>query len=143
MFEHRSDFDVCPRAYLLDPKMIKTMADIEYHDKSTLHSIERFRDAIKQLEEYRMLLYERVKVLQTATYKRRLKLERDPNWSGKKYYNVRIVKDYGGDIGEIKELAERYPGTERHKAIKRFEELKKQYPGIETVKDIERRNWER
>ena len=49
--------------------------------------------------------------------------------------------DNGGNVETI--IQETYPGTERHKAIKRFEALKKEYPGAKAIKDIEKRNWER
>jgi len=143
MFEYRSDAELGARVYLLNPNTMKTMKDIEEAERSALHGIERLQNAINKIGEYRMMLYERVKVLQTANYKRILKLVRDPNWSGKKYYNVSIVKDYGGDIGEVRESHERYVGAERAKAFKRFSELKKQNPGIEVFQDTEKRTWEK
>lgn len=143
MFEYRTDAELGARVYVLHPKSMKTMKDIQDAEASALKGIQRLQDAIKEIEEYRMMLYERVQVLQTASYKRILKLVRDPSYNGKKYYNVSIVKDFGGDIGEVRELYERFMGTERSAAFKRFAELKKQYPGIEVMQDTDKRKWEK
>jgi hypothetical protein len=40
-------------------------------------------------------------------------------------------------------LAETYPGTERNKAIVRYNELCKQYPQAEHVKNIDKARWEK
>ncbi len=143
MFEHRTDEEIGRSTYVIAPKTMKTMKDIQTWDGYALRGIEEHEAAIKELKQYRMMLYERVQELETAAYTRRLKLIREPHWQGKKYYNVSVVKDYGGDIGEITELTERYPGNERSKAFKRFAELKKQYPGIDIVQDTEKRGWEK
>lgn len=128
--------------YLLHPAKL-TADRIPWNDESAARIIAQCESTIEVLKEYRQALAERYATLQTAAYKLRLELKRNPNYSGNGVnYYVTIYKTYD-DGTEVIELNEHYKGKQRREALVRFEELKKQRPGIETVKDIERKNWER
>ena len=130
------------RGYLVKPDKL-TQERIRGFDNSAAGIIARCEETIAALKEYRQALAERYAMLQTAPYKLRLELKRDPGWRGRGVdYYVTIYRTYE-DGTEVMELNEHYEGKQRREALARFEELKKQRPGIETVKDIERRSWER
>ena len=130
------------RGYLVKPDKL-TQERIRGFDNSAARLIERCEEVIAALKEYRQALEERYATLQTAPYKPRLELKRDPGWRdrGVDYY-VTIYRTYE-DGTEVMELNEHYTGKQRREALARFEELKKQRPGIAIMKDIEKRSWER
>lgn len=129
-------------AYLTRPDKL-TADRIPWNDKYAAETIARCELLAAQLKEYRQALAERYAMLQTAPYKLRLELKREPGWRGRGVdYYVNIYRTYE-DGTEVMELNEHYQGKQRREAMSRFEELKKQRPGIEIVKDIERRSWER
>ena len=121
---------------------IKTIKD---HDKWTVEEIEGLRQFADMLEEYRRTLYKRAQEFYSSPYSMRLTLTRRVDiWSGKKFYDVKLLKVYDlENAAPEKILEETYPGTERRQAFKRFEELKKQHPNIETIIDTAKKHWEK
>lgn len=126
---------------MCDPKTLDTANRIIYYDKNAAEAIERCKEAIKDLEEYRQELAQRYAVLETMMFCERLELIRYKAWKGAVTYHVNIIRTYE-DKTEVEILKESFSGKERQKAFKRFEEIKKQRPGIKTVIDVEKRKWE-
>lgn len=111
-------------------------------DKRAERDIKELLQLVSDLREYRQALAARYASLETMSYQLKLELERRSNYNGKKFYDVRITRTYE-DGSMVKEFEESYPGTERHKALARYEELKKQRPGIDCTKDIAKKSWEK
>lgn len=126
--------------HLLHPDKLTTVA-IKQNDADAERIIKEMQETIAALQDYRCALADRYAALSTAPYKLRLELERRHEGfrPSKIYYYVRIRKIYE-DGTESVEQSERFTGTERRKAIARFETLKKERAGIEILKDIEKRS---
>ena len=75
-------------------------------------------------------------------YEIRLDLTREARFDGKVWYHLKLYKLYE-DGTKQQELAENYPGKERHKVLARYKALCKERPGITATLDIARRAWER
>lgn len=125
-----------------DPKTLDTAKRIVYYDKNAAEAIDRCKEAIKNLEEYRQELAQRYAMLETMLFSDRLELIRYRAWKGAVTYHVNIIRTYE-DKTEVEILKESFSGKERKKAFERFEALKKQRPGIKTVIDVEKRKWEK
>ena len=124
---------------------IETFGRVQQADKDAQEKIALLYAWIELLKEYRQTLYARAQELCAAEYTMKLTLHRRIEYrTKKKYYIVSLIKIINApNTNPISLRHEEFNGTERHKAIKRFEELKKQYPNIETEKDIEKSKWER
>lgn len=137
--------DITISLYYPKPHHIKELSQVKYYDGRAVEDIERFKDLISLLEQYRTDLYKRAQQFLTSDYKMRLSLVREIQaWTNKKIYRIEVCKIY--DVPNAKPetlISETFAGTERHKAFARFEELKKLYPNIETVKDIDKKFWEK
>lgn len=129
--------------YFTRADKIDTAKRITDMDKRAAIDIAELEELITDLKAYRQTLAARYAELETMPYKCRLELERQRRYSdGKVHYYIRIVKMYE-DGTSVDDLSETYAGTERQKALDRYEELKKQRPGIEAIKDITKASWER
>lgn len=137
-----TEAEVCIRDYLIRPDKLDTTQRIKDYDKSAADTIQRCRELIEDLGQYRQALAHRYAELETMSYKLRLEIERQKRYDNKVKYYIRLVKSYE-DGSEITVLNEVYQGTERSQALKRFEELKKSRPGIDAVKNIEKGYWEK
>ncbi|MEL4859812.1 hypothetical protein AAEU42_01020 [Pseudoflavonifractor phocaeensis] len=117
--------------------------EVAYRDDVAARDIESARQLIADLTEYRKALAARYAQLATMPYTLRLELIRENRYyqNNKKWYWLRIVRRYE-DGTEAKELEERYPGPQRHKAFARFRSLQKERPGIEIHQDTDKRPWE-
>ena len=133
------------RFYYRRADKIESFERVQQADKDAQEKITELETWIELLKEYRQTLYERAQELCAADYSMKLTLRRRvDSWHNKRYYDITVVKVISASNARpIEILSEEYSGTERHKALKRFEELKKQYPNIETEKDIEKSKWER
>ena len=131
--------------YFTRADKIETFDRLQKADKDAQEKIEELQTWIEFLKEYRQTLYSRAQEFCAATYSMKLTLRRRIDYySNKKYYEIKILKTISApNACPLVILFEEYSGTERHKAIKRFEELKKQHPNIETEKNIEKSKWER
>lgn len=124
-----------PASLLLD--------DVARRDSMAAQDIEEARQLITDLTEYRRALAARYAQLATMPYTLRLELTREVRYyQNKKWYWLRIVRRYE-DGTQAKELEERYPGPERHKAFARFRQLQKERPGIEVYQDTDKGKWEK
>lgn len=92
--------------------------------------------------EHRVALSERYNEIQSLPYTLSLSLVRHCCYDNRKFYYVRIDRTYSNGAVE-RVLCEEYKGTDRHKAIKRFQRLQKSHPGINATMDIKKRSWER
>ena len=129
--------------YFTRADKLDTAKRIADADKYAAQDIAELEELIADIKAYRQTLAARYAELDTMPYTYRLELERDRRYRDSKvYYYVRLVKIYA-DGTTLNELSEEYSGTERKKAIERFEEIKRQRPGIEAVKDIAKSAWEK
>ena len=137
--------DITISLYYPKPHHIKELSQVKYYDGRAVEDIERFKDLISLLEQYRTDLYKRAQQFLASDYKMRLSLVREiQTWTNKKTYHIEICKIY--DVQNAKPetlISETFAGPERHKAFARFEELKKLYPNIETIKNIDKKFWEK
>lgn len=131
--------------YFTRADKIETFDRVQQADKDAQDKITSLYTWIELLKEYRKTLYARAQELCAADYSMKLTLRRRIEYkTKKKYYIVSLIKIINApNTNPIALRYEEFNGTERHKALKRFEELKKQYPNIETEKDIEKLKWER
>lgn len=120
---------------------MKTVLDA---DKRAAEKINELLEMAELLKEYRQSLFERSQLIAGANYRLRLTLRREiHSYESRKFYRVELAKIFDRqDIEPETVLSERYAGTERHKAIKRFEDLRKSHPGIDVEKDIAKKQWE-
>ena len=70
-------------------------------------------------------MFEHIQKLSSSQYSLELSLIRHKDYYGKVFYYITLSKIFP-EIGNQDIIQETYPGTERHKAIKRFEALKKE-----------------
>lgn len=146
LFRRGGDYsDITISLYYPKPHHIKELSQVKYYDSRAVEDIERFKDLISLLEQYRNDLYKRAQQFLASEYNMRLSLVREvQTWTNKKIYRIEVCKVY--DVPNAKPetlISETFAGAERHKAFARFEELKKLYPNIETVKDIDKKFWEK
>lgn len=125
----------------------EVVADIDtikkYYDYAQ-RDITYLQTAINRMQEYRSKLYEHAQKLATAEYTLRVSIRREKRYyrDNKVYYYINIAKVFPG--AEIESIsAETYPGTERNKAIAKYNELCKQYPQAEHIKNIDKARWEK
>lgn len=128
--------------YITDPAKLDTADRIIHRDRAAAQSIAEMEKYIEDLKEYRRALAARYAELETMTYILELELKRCPYWKGGITYEINIYRRYS-DGCTVSDLREVYPGSERHKAFKRFEELKKSRPGITITVDTAKKHWER
>ena len=145
MFEYHPEEELHVRVWLQAPSTRQTMEEVQSADGSALRAIQEAEELIAQLKQYRLDLAARAQRLSVAPYTHRLELTREHHYYGNRiYYYVTLYKVYiDSALGEVVEQNTKYPGTERHTAIKDFETIKKSRPGIECRVDIERRGWEK
>lgn len=145
MFEYRTVEEIRARVFLIAPHTINTVDELKNKDNVAAGAIADAERMIETLKGYRLSLYERMQQLESTPYKRVLTITRERRGynPAKVFYYVAINRVYDGEIAKTEEMRETFPGTERHKALKRFAELQKQNPGIEAAKDIEKAAWER
>ena len=96
------------------------------------------------MKEHRKALYEHTQQLQELDNHLQLKLKRERRYDNKVHYYVTVKRIYPANERMYNDIInEHYDGSDRSKAIKRYEQLKKEYPGIESIKDIEKGRWEK
>lgn len=136
----------CIRIYatLYNYEDVADIDTIKNYDKYAADDISQLAAAIGRLQEYRRRLYEHAQKLATAEYTLQVSIKREKRYyrDNKVYYYINIAKVFPG-IGTETILAETYPGTERNKAIVRYNELCKQYPQAEHIKSIDKARWEK
>ena len=131
--------------HLKYPGKIDTLDNLKYYDSTAARDIIELQEKIEFLKQYRADIAERSQAFFAANYTLLLSLKREKNYySGKVYYTIKIEKIFdNATIAPETVYENRFPGTERHAALKVFEALKKQYPGIKYEKDIEKKHWEK
>lgn len=136
----------CIRIYanMYNYEAVADIDTIKKYDDYAKNDIIHLQTAINRMQEYRSKLYEHAQKLATAEYTLQVSIKREKRYyrDNKVYYYINIAKVFPG-IGVEPILAETYPGTERHKAIARYNELCKQYPKAEHVKNIDKARWEK
>jgi hypothetical protein len=120
------------------------MKDLSSYSRRATEAINEAAELIKTLQEYQQALYARSQEILNTNYHLFLFLERTFNrYDNTKQYIITICKRFeGNNVADEEILREKYPGKERHKALKRFEELKKEYPNIDNDMDIAKKHWE-
>lgn len=144
-WNHNGECEYHSHFYFTKAEKLDSLERILFHDRSAAEKIKDAENMIAVLKEYRQSLFERSQIITAANYHLRLTLTREVHYyDKKKYYQIEIAKIFDRkDIAPESILSERYEGTERHKAIKRYEELRKSHPGIESEMDIAKKHWEK
>lgn len=136
----------CIRIYanMYNYEVVADIDTIKKYDDYAQSDITYLQAAINRMQEYRSKLYEHAQKLATAEYTLQVSIKREKRYyrDNKVYYYINIAKVFPG-IGTEPILAETYSGTERNKAIARYNELCKQYPQAEHVKSIDKARWEK
>ena len=121
--------------WLTVPENSRSFEEVRRQDDKAARLIAECEHLITQLREYRQDLAKRYNDLATMPSKESIELQRYKPYCGNVEFYIRHWTTYSdGTKAETK--TERFPGKERHKAIKRFAELQKQFPGIETKSNI-------
>lgn len=130
--------------YFLQADDMNDTARIQNYDENAARLIRDCETVISRLTAYRVSLAERYGYLSTAPSVPVICLERDRNaYSGKVFYYLRFLRRFLEDGTEVEERKEKYPGTERWKAISDFNAYVKAHPGITAVMDIDKKRWEK
>lgn len=136
----------CIRIYanMYNYEEVANINTIKDYDRYAVNDIAALQAAIDRLQEYRRGLYEHAQRLTTAAYTLTVSIRREKRYydNNRVYYHINVDKVFPG-IGTETILAETYPGTERNKAIARYNELCKQYPQAEHIKSIDKARWEK
>ena len=123
-----------------DFKECADMNKLARYENYAQREIERLKDTIESIEQYRRELCEHAQRIASMPYRRRLSIKR---YKGNSVtFTIEILRIYENDL-TARELLEVYTGKDRAKALSRFEQLKKENNGIESVKDIAKGSWER
>ncbi len=131
--------------YIQKPDKIKSTLDCANADKTAKDEIEFLKQKIEFLQIYRTELYKRYQEINSATYHKRITIERQRQYYENKvfyYVTVESVPDRA-DVETRVLRRDRFEGKQRHEALKLFQTLCKCYPQAEIVKKIEKSKWER
>lgn len=139
---YKSDNYLERRCYVADPEKQTDLKHIQWLDKQAAEYIAAYASTLEKVKEYRAALAARYAELVSMPYRMQLELKRHKQYQGPVTYWLRLNRVYEDGHTET-EQETKYPGTERHKALKAFEAMKKQRPGIEVIKDIEKGRFER
>ena len=135
----RKDADLSIRVYLTDPESITSLDTIARYDKAAGEQIKSAHALIDKLTAYRAACAERYSYISTAPTVPVIKLTRQRNYYQKKVYYYLTVYRRDVNTGEEIEVEQtKYPGTQRHEALKDFADYIKSHPGIIAEKDIEK-----
>lgn len=121
---------------------LTTVEDVTRYDGYAAYKIAELQRYIDFLTEHRKRLTARYGELLTMGYTTELRLQRYCNRDNHVTYYLRTTLIYD-DGSRTKTETQRFPGTERHKAIAEFERLTKLHPDWKATKDIEKSKWER
>ena len=117
------------------PEENRSFDDVRHQDDRAARLISECEHLITQLREYRQDLAKRYNDLATMPSTISIELQRYKSYYGNVEFYIRHWTTYSdGTKNETK--TEKFPGKERHLAIKRFKELQKQFPGIEAKSNI-------
>lgn len=120
------------------------IVDLKNMDQWAARDIQRLEETVQILKEYRKELYEHTQRLQELESRLQLKLKREKRYDHKVHYCLTVKRIYPANERMYNDIInEHYDGSDRSKAIKRYEQLKKEYPCIEAIKDIEKGRWEK
>ena len=120
------------------------ISELKNMDQWVARDIQRLEETIIKMKEHRKALYEHTQRLQELDNHLQLKLKRERRYDNKVHYYVTVKRIYPANERMYNDIInEHYDGSDRSKAIKRYEQLKKEYPGIESIKDIEKGRWEK
>lgn len=143
-FNRRGEYSESRHVYLVAPDKLYDMPRLIYQGQQAARYIAEARAMIETMEAYQQLLYDRVQLLETAPYHLEIILKRERRYDGKVWYWLTLQKVREVDCTEPEILDQKkYPGSERHAALKAFSDYQKTHPGIVAIKDIQKSAWER
>lgn len=118
---------------------------LAYNDKWAIDQINRLKSAIKEIEDYRIKLFEQSQKIRQSTTHKLIELKREKNYSANKIFYYATLYEVYDDFKDTyqtpnKKILEqtKFAGTERHKAITKFKVLQNQYPGAEIKSNLKR-----
>lgn len=128
------------RYYFYHPDKLNSPEEVAAEDRKTAQAIKEMSARIAKLQSYRTALQQRYAALAVMDSSMVIRLLRT-NYSSIEYY-LSTHRRYE-DGTECLLSSKRYPGKDRHKAIKDFEALCAANPTAITDKQIEKSAWER
>lgn len=127
--------------YLHHPDKLDSLKEVAAEDRRTVATIQELQARIASLQSYRAALQQRYAALATMDSHLVIRLERYRSMGTISY--LLITRRRYEDGTEALESSQKYPGKERHQAIKDFDALCAQSPHAIAEKDIEKSKWER
>lgn len=145
MFEHRNDESRNISVYLQNPSTsIHSVEDAARQDRWISEYISRMEQEIKLMQEFRQINFQRMQQIFASPWQMKILLKRERHYDGKVFYFLQEWKVYEDSTIRPQQLSsQKYPGTDRHKAIADFKAYQKSHPGILAEMDIEKSKWER
>lgn len=129
--------------YRCEPKTITTVAGLADADKRTAADIKDLENLIEELKQYRKELAERCNELYQMESTISVKLEREKRWRDSNvHYIITTTRNYS-DGGKVTLETLTYSGSERRKAIGKFEEIKRHFPNYQYSIVLEKKSWEK
>lgn len=144
-YGHRSnEAQIDIRSYFIRAETLNETGRIQLYDESAVRLIQKCEETIAQLKAYRISLAERYSFLATSPSVPVVRLVRIRNsYDSKVYYHLLTLRRFLEDGTEVEESREKYPGSERRKAIADYKAYVKAHPGIAAEMDIEKKRWEK
>lgn len=128
--------------HLHDPRRTPELKTLRQYDSWAVDYINRLKEMLEVLNDYRFDLMERAQYLATAQSTLSIELHRRRTYYGKIEYYLQLVRTLPDGTSYI-EQSTQYHGSDRHKAIADFKVVCKAHPGAPTVLDIQKGKWER
>lgn len=137
----RGMYEKTVHMYLHDPRHTPELKTLRQYDSWAVDYINRLKEMLEVLNDYRFDLMERAQYLATAQSTLSIELHRR-TYYGKIEYYLQLVRTLP-DGTSYTEQSTQYHGSDRHKAIADFKVVCKAHPGAPTVLDIQKGKWER
>ena len=138
----RGMYEKTVHMYLHDPRHTPELKTLRQYDSWAVDYINRLKEMLEVLNDYRFDLMERAQYLATAQSTLSIELHRSRTFYGKIEYYLQLVRTLPDGTSYI-EHSTQYHGSDRHKAIADFKVVCKAHPGAPTVLDIQKGKWER
>lgn len=132
--------EIANRYYFYRPDKLESPDMVAAEDRKTAQAIRELYSRIAQLQSYRTALQQRYAALTVMDSTMVIRLERTA--SNGIYYYLTTRRRYE-DGTECHLSSTRYPGKDRHQAIKDFDALCAANPTATAEKRIEKAAWER
>lgn len=146
MFEHRPEEQHHHYLYLVDPESLTTLSQCQQQDERISRYISDLESELEILRNLRSQNFSRMQHLFSLPWVPKVELLREKHYygDGKVYYYLIHWKVYLDSTTPPEQISsQKYPGTDRRRAISDFNAYVKSHPGILSEMNIEKGRWER